>query len=79
MGDAAKGRLSPRLSGRRMAFSHGGGWVATLSGEQGEDPMADTSERLRAGEVLRGLDQQIDRKFEVAEVLMNVATMGVPG
>lgn len=34
--------------------------------------MANTSERLPVGEVLRALDDQIDPKLEVAEVFMTV-------
>lgn len=40
--------------------------------------MTDTSERLRLGEVLPGLDQQTDGRVEVAKVLMNLADE-VPG
>lgn len=68
----AKGRLSTRPSCRHTPFTHGRERVAPLSREQGKELVTHTSERLRVAEALQGLDQQIDRKVEIAEALMNV-------
>lgn len=54
MRNTAKGQRSTRPSCRHTAFTDDGWPAAPLSGEQGEEPVTNTSEHFRVAKVLRG-------------------------